>query len=184
MPIYIKGIAIEIKLSICIINTIFKRSYYDNLNRGHAFLHVDSYCDIKGRLAAGIINQIQARNILHGNEKSYSLTEIQRMTKKLNRQIRTYGIKNYTLRFLEMLTSKLSLIDSEFLGKVTRIKNDKLFVDIDGFKRWGFIPLDTVKDLKLLRKIEECLANNSKSEIDIKLLGYSLKEQRFLFEII
>ena len=167
-----------------IINTIFKRSYYDNLNRGHAFLNVDSYCDIKGRLAAGIINQIQARNILHGNEKSYSLTEIQRMTKKLNRQIRTYGIKNYTLRFLEMLTSKLSLINSEFLGKVTRIKNDKLFVDIDGFKRWGFIPLDTVKDLKLLRKIEECLAINSKSEIDIKLLGYSLKEQRFLFEII
>ena len=167
-----------------IINIIFKRSYYDNVNMGHAFLNVSSYCDVKGRLAAGIINQIQARNIVQGYDKSYSLVEIQRMAKKLNRQIRTYGIKNYTLRFLEMLTSKLNKIGENFSGKVIRIKDDKLFVEIDDFKRWGVIPLNQINNMVLLKSIEENLANNINSEINIKLLGYSLKDQRFLFEII
>lgn len=155
-----------------IINVFFKRSYYDNANRGHAFLHVTSYCDVKGRLAAGIINQIQARNIVQNFDKSYSTIEIQKIAKKLNRQIRTYGIKFYTLRFLEMLSSKLKLVNQEFTGNIVNIHDNKIFVEVDGFKKWGVIisntnPLPTIG-----------------TSLKIKLKGYSLVEQRFLFDTI
>ena len=166
-----------------IINVFFKRSYYDSTNRGHAYLNVTSYCDIKGRLAAGIINQIQARNILYSFDKSYSKIEIDKMIKKLNRQIRTYGIKYYTLHFLEMLEDKLSYVGKEFTGDIKRIKEDNLFLEIDGFKKWGVIPLSKIEDEKLLNKIKEYLSSETSFSLKIRLLGYSLKEQRFLFEI-
>lgn len=157
-----------------IINVVFKRSYYDNSNKGHAFLNVSSYCDIKGRLAAGIINQIQARNIIQGYDKSYSISEIQKMVKKLNRQIRTYGIKYYTLHFLEMLYQKLDLIDKSFIGTIKRIKDNNIYVEIDEFKKWGILHKNNIPLLK-----------NSKidDKLNIKLKGYLLKEERFLFEI-
>ncbi len=153
-----------------LLNVFLKRSYYENKNRGHAFLKVLSYCDMKGRLSAGIINQIQARSILQDKTRGYSAVEIKKMVNKINRQMKNYGVRFYTFRFLEMLTSKLSLIGTPFLGTITQIKGDHALIEVETFKKWGVLP--TSPDFTIGKSVK------------VNLLGFLLKKQRFLFEEI
>ncbi len=150
-----------------LLNVFLKRSYYDIRDQGHAFLHVTSYCDIKGRMAAGIINQIQARTIIQSGMRGYSIAEIKKITQKINRQMKSYGIRFYTLRFTEMLMSKLSLVGQAFQGEIIKIHDNYALISINGFKKWGLVPVST--DIKIGKTI------------DVFLVGFSLLQQRFLF---
>ncbi|MGI6525042.1 MAG: RNB domain-containing ribonuclease [Bdellovibrionota bacterium] len=152
-----------------ILDVLLKRAHYDSHNRGHKSLSVPSYCDIKGRLAAGIINQIQARNILTGSAATYSNIEIRKMVNKLNRQMKNYGIKVYTLSFLEMLKSKLATVGDTFQGEVVKTTGTTTFIDVAGFKRWGVVHLPQKREQGTV--------------LEFKLKGYSLQAQRFLFEV-
>ena len=90
------------------------------------------------------------------------------MTAYLNRQMRNYGIKVYTLRFLEMLRDKLSKVGQTFTGEIEQIKDGKAYLEIEGFKKWGILPYREGLEIG--------------DRLDATLKGYSLKRQRFVFE--
>ncbi len=154
-----------------IIDLFVARSTYSPRCRGHAAIGVETYAEIKGRDAVGILNQMQLRSIRDHSYPRLSRQEVARRSFARNRQGERMGNFIYEIMTLDRLHEVLSgperlysaSIDSND-GRIARISVDEL--GIEGVVKNMRADTSSVKDQNLM----------------VKLVGYSIPTRQWIFE--
>lgn len=155
-----------------IIDQALLRSRFSTSNRGHLGLRVDGYTRFKPRDAVGLLNQLNTDAAM-GSSELISPEEVEYRVKLLNDRRWKREEKHYQLRFLEMLQEKLELVGRSFLAEVAQgreASSDYVYLDVQGFSKWGF----------MLRAPE--LSLKAQDPIVVTLKGFHLSRMRFEFE--
>ena len=157
-------------LSNKLLDMFLLRTQYSPTNVGHYGLRLSEYLEIKPRDATGIANQHQLKAIFTGGNP-LSVKEVIRRATALNDQRWSRDERMYKLRFLEMLTERLSEVGNTFLAEAARLGNGPSYFQVDTFSKWGFVrdrqaPYLTPGDL-----------------VALKLEGFHLPTMRFEFSL-
>jgi len=152
-----------------LLDTFLLRTLYSPENFGHYGLRLDSYAEFKPRDASGLANQFQlAAAFEHTEPLSYE--EMLERANVLNEKRWRRDERTFRLIFFEMLYDKLALVGSICLGSIAEVRPDKIYVDIQGFSKWG-----------ILQGGDEDATLDVGAPVAATLVGFSLEQMRFIF---
>jgi exoribonuclease R len=152
-----------------LLDTFLLRTLYSPDNFGHYGLRLDSYAEFKPRDASGLANQYQLAAAFE-QTPPLQYSEMLDRANVLNEKRWRRDERSFRLIFLEMLYEKLVLVGSVCLGRVAEVKSDRIYLEVDGFSKWGVLE-----------------GSNNDSTIEVgspiaaTLSGFSLELMRFVF---
>jgi exoribonuclease R len=157
------------------LDRFFPRSLFGTLPQDHNGIPARAYLRLKGNTYVGIVNQWILEALSTGEPSPFSVEDLDRISRKQNRQLRSYDSVSYQVRFIEMLYRNLGREGELFHGRVVAVKGDELLFEFDDpdFKKWGSI-----------RRSPENKASPSIAvgdEIWARLEGFDRVKSRFRF---
>jgi exoribonuclease R len=155
-----------------LLDTFLLRTLYSPENFGHYGLRLDSYAEFKPRDASGLANQFQLAAAFE-NTAPLSYEEMLERANVLNEKRWRRDERTFRLIFFEMLYEKLALVGTVCLGRVAEVCPSTIYVDIQGFSKWG-----------ILRGDDEDATLDVGAPIAATLVGFSLEQMRFVFSLI
>ncbi len=154
-----------------LLDTFLLRTLYSPENFGHYGLRLDSYAEFKPRDASGLANQFQlAAAFEHTEPLSYD--EMLERANVLNEKRWRRDERTFRLIFFEMLYEKLELVGSVCLGSIAEVRADRIYVDIQGFSKWG-----------ILQDGDQDATIDVGAPVAATLVGFSLEQMRFVFSV-
>jgi exoribonuclease R len=154
-----------------LLDTFLLRTLYSPDNFGHYGLRVESYAEFKPRDASGLANQYQLAATFN-ESAALSYVEMLERANTLNEKRWRRDERAFRLIFLEMLYDKLSLVGTVFVGSIAETRHNRTYIEVQGFSRWGTLEMN-----------DPDMALEVGAPVAAKLIGFSLDQMRFVFEI-
>lgn len=153
-----------------LLDTFLLRTLYSPENFGHYGLRLESYAEFKPRDASGLANQFQLAAVFeHTQPLSYE--EMLERANLLNEKRWRRDERTFRLIFFEMLYEKLALVGSICVGTIAEVRPGRIYVDIQGFSKWGILQGAQEEDTTL----------DVGAPVVATLVGFSLEQMRFVF---